>query len=123
MRRENSARNWMTRYDAVWTMSEDDRTRAIAEGAPADRIVSVANGVDIERFVTLPDSGEMEVFYVGSFRHLPNIIGFEKLRNEVMPIVWRRFSGVRLRVVAGRSADHLRVCRQDATHLGRQVGR
>ena len=93
-------RYWMTRYDAVWTMSEDDRTQAIAEGAPSGR-AAVANGVDIERFVALPDSGEMEVFYVGSFRHLPNIIGFEKLRHEVMPIVWRRFGGARLRVVAG----------------------
>jgi glycosyltransferase involved in cell wall biosynthesis len=43
----------------------------------------------------------MEVFYVGSFRHLPNIIGFEKLRHEVMPMVWRRFASARLRVVAG----------------------
>jgi polysaccharide biosynthesis protein PslH len=94
-------RHWMARYDAVWTMSEEDRTRAIAEGAPAGSTAVVANGVDIERFVALPDSGEMEVFYVGSFRHLPNIIGFEKLRNEVMPIVWRRFGGARLRVVAG----------------------
>jgi glycosyltransferase involved in cell wall biosynthesis len=94
-------RHWMTRYDAVWTMSEDDRARAIAEGAPSGSTTTVANGVDIERFVALPDSGEMEVFYVGSFRHLPNIIGFDKLRNEVMPIVWRRFGGARLRVVAG----------------------
>jgi glycosyltransferase involved in cell wall biosynthesis len=31
----------------------------------------------------------------------PNIIGFEKLRHEVMPIVWRRFGAARLRVVAG----------------------
>src|SRR5262249_9826529 len=42
-------RHWMTRYDAVWTMSEDDRTRAIAEGAQAGSTVAVANGVDIER--------------------------------------------------------------------------
>jgi len=33
------------------------------------------------------------VFYVGSFRHRPNIIGFEKLRHEVMPLVWQRFGG------------------------------
>jgi glycosyltransferase involved in cell wall biosynthesis len=94
-------RHWLTRYDTVWTMSDEDRRQAIAEGAPADRTAAVANGVDIERFVPLRASGEMEVFYVGSFRHLPNIIGFEKLRHEVMPLVWRRFAGARLRVVAG----------------------
>jgi Glycosyltransferase len=94
-------RHWMTRYDAVWTMSEEDRKQAIAEGAPPDRTVTVANGVDLERFIPMPATEELEVFYVGSFRHLPNIIGFEKLRHEVMPAVWRRFGAVRLRVVAG----------------------
>ena len=94
-------RRWMPRYDAVWTMSEEDRLQAVAEGAPGPSTLVVANGVDIERFVPAAPATEMEVFYVGSFRHLPNILGFETLRHEVMPIVWRRFAGVRLRVVAG----------------------
>jgi glycosyltransferase involved in cell wall biosynthesis len=32
---------------------------------------------------------------------LPNLIGFQTLQNEVMPRVWERHPGVRLRVVAG----------------------
>src|SRR5258706_13110808 len=94
----------MTRYDAVWTMSEEDRRQAIAEGAPAGCTTAVANGVDLERFVALPASAEMEGFYVGSFRHLPNIIGFETLPHEGMPIGWRPFGAARLRVVAGPAA-------------------
>jgi polysaccharide biosynthesis protein PslH len=94
-------RRWMARYDAVWTMSDEDKKLAVAEGAPADRTEAVANGVDIRRFLPEPHGGDVEVFYVGSFRHLPNIIGFEKLRHEVMPMVWRRFGAARLRVVAG----------------------
>jgi glycosyltransferase involved in cell wall biosynthesis len=94
-------RRWMARYDAVWTMSEEDCKHAVAEGAPADRTTMVANGVDLGRFVPMPAGDALEVFYVGSFRHLPNIIGFEKLRHEVMPAVWRRFGAARLRVVAG----------------------
>ena len=42
-----------------------------------------------------------EIFYVGSFRHLPNILGFQVLLREVMPRVWTRFPDTRLRVVAG----------------------
>ena len=38
---------------------------------------------------------------MGSFRHLPNTIGFETLEREVMPRVWKRFPNARLRVVAG----------------------
>ncbi len=94
-------RRWMPRYDAVWTMSENDRRSAVAEGAPEQRTVTVANGVDLARFTPAPPSNELEILYVGSFRHLPNIIGFEKLRHEVMPIVWQRFGKARLRVVAG----------------------
>jgi glycosyltransferase involved in cell wall biosynthesis len=94
-------RRWMARYDAVWTMSEQDRRQAVSEGAPERRTVTVANGVDLARFAPAPAPATQEVLYVGSFRHLPNIIGFEKLRHEVMPIVWRRFGHARLRVVAG----------------------
>ena len=83
-------------------MSEEDRRQASAEGARAS---TVANGVDIERFVSLPPAKGMELFYVGSFRHRPNIIGFEKLRREIMPMVWRRFPEARLRVVAGPEPD------------------
>ncbi len=42
----------------------------------------------------------------GSFRHLPNIIGFEKLRHEIMPSVWKKFASARLRVVAGPDPEH-----------------
>jgi hypothetical protein len=58
----------------------------------------VASGVDIERFLPLPDASEAEVFYVGSFRHLPIIIGS---KNSVCDAVWRKFASARLRVVAG----------------------
>jgi glycosyltransferase involved in cell wall biosynthesis len=94
-------RQWLPRYEAVWTMSEEDRKQAIAEGSPAGGSIVVANGVDLARFVPAPPAQELEVFYVGSFRHRPNIIGFEKLRHEVMPLVWQRFGAARLRVVAG----------------------
>jgi glycosyltransferase involved in cell wall biosynthesis len=96
-------RHWLREFDMVWTMSEEDRAIAVAEsGRPADRTLPVPNGVDIERFVARDEPvSAPEIFYVGSFRHLPNIIGFEKLRQEVMPRVWSRFREARLRVVAG----------------------
>ncbi len=96
-------RHWLSAYDAVWTVSEEDRQAAIREsGRPAGRTFAIANGVDIERFVPRDEPAPApEIFYVGSFRHLPNIIGFEKLREEVMPRVWSSFPQARLRVVAG----------------------
>jgi glycosyltransferase involved in cell wall biosynthesis len=95
-------RHWLSRYDAVWTMSEDDKARALDEGSPAGRTHVVANGVDILRFGPRDEpAGAGEVFYVGSFRHLPNILGFERLRHEIMPRVWNPFPHARLRVVSG----------------------
>jgi len=103
-------RHWFSNYDAVWTMSEEDRCAAIGEGSPAARTFVVPNGVDVARFVpgSEPAMGS-EILYVGSFRHLPNVLGFQKLRYEIMPGIWRRHPNARLRVVAG--PDHQRYCR------------
>ncbi len=63
------------------------------------------NGVDLERAFPDPRSSYKdtieEILYVGSFRHRPNYLGFEELRDNVMPWVWTDFPGIRLRVMAG----------------------
>lgn len=95
-------RRWLRSYDAVWTMSEEDREQAIEQGSPGDRTFTVANGVDVGRFRPCREhTPTPEVFYMGSFRHKPNVIGFERLVREIMPRVWKRFPAARLRVVAG----------------------
>lgn len=95
-------RHWLRAYDTVWTMSDGERAQAMLEGSAPDRTITVPNGVDPRRFTSQPErEGSLEVFYVGSFRHLPNILGFEKLRDEIMPRVWERFPEAMLRVVAG----------------------
>ena len=96
-------RKWLGAYEGVWTVSEEDRARAIEQGKRAGgRTFTVANGVDIDRFRPSEATTDLpEVFYVGSFRHLPNIIGFEKLCQQIMPRVWAKSPDARLRVVAG----------------------
>ncbi len=94
--------HWLAAFDAVWTVSEEDRRGAIQGGSDADRTFSIPNGVDLRRFLPCEAwANAPEIFCVGSFRHLPNTIGFQKLRDEVMPRVWQRIPGARLRVVAG----------------------
>jgi glycosyltransferase involved in cell wall biosynthesis len=99
-------RRWLAAYDAVWTVSEKDRLGAIAEGAGADRAFSIPNGVDVFHF--LPSAAQPappEILFVGSFRHFPNVLAFQALRDEVMPRVRHRFPEAVARVVAG--PDHL----------------
>jgi len=89
-------------FPAVWTMSELDRARAIAEGSPVQRTYAVPNGVDLARFrCPAADTASQRVLYVGSFRHLPNYLAFEELRTRIMPAVWSKFPGAVLDVVAG----------------------
>ncbi len=98
-------RRWLRTYDAVWTMSEEDRSAAIREGSPPDLTFAIPNGVDVFRF--LPEDSPAtppEILLVGSFRHLPNVLAFEKLRTEIMPRVWSVFPNAVARVVAG--PDH-----------------
>ena len=100
---------WLRAFDAVWTMSDEDRRIALREGSSAASTFTVPNGVDTLRFVPRRDVDEVaEILYVGSFRHLPNLIGFGILCREVMPEVWRSHPDVRLRVVAGPQHEMFR---------------
>ena len=92
-------------FDSVFVMSEQDQDEAVNSGADLKRTYVIPNGVDLKRFRALdPPEGETELFYVGSFRHLPNYLGFEELRCRIMPLVWEKYPHVVLRVVAG--PDH-----------------
>jgi glycosyltransferase involved in cell wall biosynthesis len=98
----------LAEFEGVWTVSESDRGAAIAAGSRTpERTFAVANGVDTERFRPTPEpEGLPEILYVGSFRHLPNILAFERLRSEIMPRVWERVPDASLRVVAGPRHDY-----------------
>jgi polysaccharide biosynthesis protein PslH len=100
---------WLSVYDGVWAVSDQEREEAIRHGSRRDRTFTVPNGVDVFRFQ--PSEGTvsaLDVLYVGSFRHLPNLIAFEKLCAEIMPQVWARFPDTMLRVVAGPNYDRFR---------------
>ncbi|MCX6629785.1 MAG: glycosyltransferase family 4 protein [Candidatus Solibacter sp.] len=94
---------WLREYDAVWTVCEGDRREAIETGwRQADRTFTIPNGVDIRRFAPSEQAcAPHEILFVGSFRHLPNVLAFEALNGDIMPLVWARFPQAVLRVVAG----------------------
>jgi glycosyltransferase involved in cell wall biosynthesis len=94
-------RDWLQRYDGVWTVSEDDRQTAIGEGSRPHQTFAVPNGVDIDHFKPANSPATFQILYVGSFRHLPNILGFEHLMREIMPRIWSSFPQAQLHVVAG----------------------
>jgi len=98
-------RHWLRAYDGVWTVCEDDRRAAIDAGCQARDVFTVPNGVDVFRFRPVEEGAAApEILFVGSFRHQPNALGFERLRDEVMPRVWRVFPNAVARVAAG--PDH-----------------
>jgi glycosyltransferase involved in cell wall biosynthesis len=88
--------------NAVWTMSGRDREIAWQHGAPRSGTAVVPNGVDLQRFQPVRrQTQERTVLFVGSFRHLPNLLAFEALRVTIMPLVWKVFPDVKLNVIAG----------------------
>jgi glycosyltransferase involved in cell wall biosynthesis len=91
--------HWLARYDAVAVMSRPEKDKAVAAGAPESRTWIVPNGVDVEHFQPgpEPEGAPPELLFVGSFRHLPNLLAFQHLQTEIRPLL----PGVRLRVVAG----------------------
>jgi glycosyltransferase involved in cell wall biosynthesis len=101
---------WLKPYEGVWTVSDDERQGAVRYGdRRADRTFTIPNGVDTVRFQACNAAlAQPEILYVGSFRHLPNILGFEQLCAEIMPRVWASFPDAVLRVVAGPSHERFR---------------
>ncbi len=93
-------------FESVFVMSAEDQDEAVRVGSNRHHTYVIPNGVDLEKFRALPRSPQStpEIFYVGSFRHLPNYLGFEELRTRIMPLVWEQFPDATLRVVAG--PDH-----------------
>ena len=86
----------------VWTMSDHDRTIALENGAPRKATHVIPNGVDLRRFQPVRrQTQERTVLFLGSFRHLPNLLAYEALRDGIMPEVWKSLPDVRLHVIAG----------------------
>jgi glycosyltransferase involved in cell wall biosynthesis len=99
---------WLRSFHGVWNVSEEERLASIRESSRSPQLTfTIPNGVDVERFQPRESSTTApELLYVGSFRHLPNLIGFEALRTQVMPQVWKRHPKTHLRVVAGPRHQH-----------------
>jgi glycosyltransferase involved in cell wall biosynthesis len=94
----------------IWTVSDIDRGVAIEHGAAAHRTKVIPNGVDLRRFTPLPKkAGPPVILFVGAFRHLPNVLGFEALRETIMPLVWREYPNAILHAIMGR--DHKRAAK------------
>jgi glycosyltransferase involved in cell wall biosynthesis len=95
----------LQQVDAVWTMSETDQQLASAAGARHSWLVP--NGVDLQRFqpeprISVPQTTTTPIIlFVGSFRHLPNLLAFEALRVRIMPEVWKTFPDAKLHAIAG----------------------
>jgi glycosyltransferase involved in cell wall biosynthesis len=86
----------------VWTMSDEERSIALGHGASLHRTKVIPNGVDLQRFTPAPKpAGPPVVLFVGSFRHVPNLLAFELLRSSIMPAVWRECPDAVLHVIAG----------------------
>jgi glycosyltransferase involved in cell wall biosynthesis len=86
----------------VWTVSEQDRAIAIDHGAARTRTDVIPNGVDLDRFSLAPKhDGTPVILFVGSFRHLPNLLAFEALAESIMPAVWNDCPNAILHVIAG----------------------
>ncbi len=95
---------------AVWAMSPLDRETALEHGSPRNRTFVVPNGVDLRRFQPMEKTAAgKRILFVGSFRHLPNLLAYECLRESILPRLWETEPDVVLQVIGG--PDHERAAR------------
>lgn len=98
---ERFERELWRRVDCVVTMSERDA--GLVEGAR--RVEVIGNGVDIERFRPGEEPPEpRRLLFVGSFAHLPNLLGLEAFLRQAWPRL--REAGAVLHVISGADPEH-----------------
>ncbi|HYL36051.1 MAG TPA: glycosyltransferase, partial [Bryobacteraceae bacterium] len=110
MRRQ--LRRWIPFETAAWrqvdrvvAMSEPDRELMQKHGAPASSVVCLANGVDVQRFQPVahpPEPGRL--LFIGSFRHLPNLLAVDYFLREVWPQLQRLRPA--LHIIAGAQRQY-----------------
>lgn len=104
---EKQAQKWRSFETRVWrevdcvvAMSEKD-ARTIA-GAKC--VAVLPNGVDCDRFQPAGNAPEpRRILFVGSFRHLPNLLALAFFVKEVWPMLRDRFT---LHVIAGADPEY-----------------
>jgi GT2 family glycosyltransferase/glycosyltransferase involved in cell wall biosynthesis len=98
---ERFERELWRRVDCVVAMSPRDA--AMVEGAR--RVEVLENGVDLERFAPRPEAPEQRrLLFIGSFAHLPNLLGLEAFLREAWPRL--REAGAVLHVISGANPEH-----------------
>lgn len=89
------------KMDCVVAMSPRDA--AMIEGAR--RVEVLDNGVDLERFTPALEAPEpRRLLFIGSFAHLPNLIGLEAFVRLAWPRL--RAAGAKLHIISGADPGH-----------------
>lgn len=69
-----------------------------------DEILIIPNGVDHDYFKPMEREKKYDLVFTGNMSYPPNVNAVEYLTNEIMPIVWKTLSNVKL-YIAGASPD------------------
>lgn len=91
---------WIRHYRKVVVMSEQDRA-LVHRSNGRSAVAIIPNGVDLARFIPKIERPGERLFFIGSFRHFPNIVAYRFFVEEVWPILRRHSSQITLTVVAG----------------------
>ena len=89
------------RFPCVVAMSEKDQK--LLEGT--QRVTVIENGVDMERFRPEQEPPGMDLLFIGSFRHFPNLLAYRFFTEMVWPLLQSEFPHMRVTAIAG--PDHL----------------
>jgi glycosyltransferase involved in cell wall biosynthesis len=92
-------REAVKRFRRVVFMSEEE---ALLLDCGA-RARTIANGVDLERYHPMEETPGAHIFFVGSFRHFPNVWAYRRLVKEVFPRVKAHLPHATATVVAGQN--------------------
>ena len=113
-RLENFERRYLTQFDAVAAITDDDARRLRALGCP-EPVLFIPAGVELSRFEPNPAiaARPRTLFMIGSLNWLPNLEGLEWLLREVWPTFHAEVPDVELHVAGSGCPNILLAPRTD----------
>jgi glycosyltransferase involved in cell wall biosynthesis len=107
---EDYERKTLSRFDLLWTCSDDDLLKYQKIGVKPKKLSVLPNGVDLSKFV-IPERGELAekptILFTGTLCYEPNIQGIQWFYSFVWPLIKSRIPEVQLHLVGLSPAEEV----------------
>lgn len=96
--------------DVIWAVTKEDQRSILSELGSAN--VHIVSNIHPQEVETYRDNGTKNLFFIGSYNHLPNLSAAITLATEILPKVRQRHPEARLFLAGTHAPEEIRLLGQ-----------